>query len=183
MTPLLSEGECRDLVTQTDWQQAQSFASVTRRAEYLSWRVLLYRHLGCRVDIEYLPNGQPHIVGSDMHIGVSHTKDCVAVVISEHACAVDVEHISRNMDMVRDRYFTEYEQRLVVDNNCAAVAIWCARECYYKLCGEPTLSLLTDISVVGLDIEAGWIKVARNGIERATFQVAQYGQYMVVYLI
>jgi phosphopantetheinyl transferase len=105
LSPLLSLEQCRELVSKTDWAAALEFVSQTRRQEFLTWRAVLYQWLGRVVDIAY-KDGAPTAVGSNINIGVSHTTDMVAVVVSQTPCAVDVERRDRDVSRVAERFFT-----------------------------------------------------------------------------
>lgn len=70
LTPLASPDALRDAVTEADRAAAAAFAP-RRRAEYLTWRAVVYRELG-DVRIGYDAAGAPQLLGDPRRIGVSH---------------------------------------------------------------------------------------------------------------
>lgn len=181
LSPLLTEEQCREGVTASDIAAAATFTSTNRRREYLTWRALLYNHLQRVVNIDYR-NGAPIVVDEDINIGVSHTVDVVAVVVSDNPCAVDIERVDRDVSRVRGRFFTDTERTLAVDDR-AEVAIWCARECYYKLRRDKSLALLQDIEVTELDLEQGKVTVKDSRGMCVTMCIKQTAEHIVVYHI
>lgn len=180
LSELLTEEQCNDRVTEADLRSVGHFSSVARRCERLSWRVLLYDFLGERVEIAY-EDGAPIVVGRDIHIGVSHTKDMVAVVVSDNPCAVDIERSDRDVQRISDRFFTERERQLATDN-LAQLAVWCARECYYKLKRDRKIDILSDIRVTALDIEQCRVVVEDCRGGSSEMKIKKMAEHIVVYV-
>ena len=180
LSELLTEEQCQDRVTEADLRSVEHFSSVARRCERLSWRVLLYDFLGERVEIAY-EDGAPIVVGRDIHIGVSHTKDMVAVVVSDNPCAVDIERSDRDVQRISDRFFTERERQLATDN-LAQLAVWCARECYYKLKRDRKIDILSDIRVTALDIEQCRVVVEDCRGGSSEMKIKKMAEHIVVYV-
>ena len=180
LSELLTEEQCKDRVTEADLLSVAHFSSEARRRERLSWRALLYDFLGERVEIEY-EDGAPIVVGQDIHIGVSHTKDMVAVVVSDNPCAVDIERCDRDVKRISDRFFTEEEQSLATDN-LAQLVVWCARECYYKLKRDKKIDILNDIRVTALDLESCRVTVTDCRGGSSEMKTKQTAEHIVVYV-
>ena len=98
-SPLLTEEQCQGKVADRDLRSVEQFVSQSRRRERLTWRAMLYEFLGEQVEIEYL-DGAPIVVDRDIHIGVSHTTDMVAVVVADNPCAVDIERKDRDVSRI-----------------------------------------------------------------------------------
>ena len=177
----LTEKQCEGKVAEVDLLRSKEFTAV-RRSEFLTWRAMVADYLGYLPEIVYNHVGAPQIVGSTLNIGVSHTADCVAVVLSERACAVDVERKDRDVERISDRFITS-EERNLCSRPEELVALWSARECYYKLRQDRSLSMLTDIRVVELDLEAGCVTVADNRMQTATLRIEEREEHFVVYII
>ena len=177
----LTEKQCEGKVAEVDLLRSKEFTAV-RRSEFLTWRAMVADYLGYLPEIVYNHVGAPQIVGSTLNIGVSHTADCVAVVLSERACAVDVERKDRDVERISDRFITS-EERNLCSRPEELVALWSARECYYKLRQDRSLSMLTDIRVVELDLEAGCVTVADNMMQTATLRIEEREEHFVVYII
>lgn len=154
IAPLAAPDELRDRVTAADWAAAADF-SPRRRAEFLTWRAVVYRELG-GVGIAYDPAGAPVLVGDPRHIGVSHAGDRVAVAISDRRCAVDIEPAGRDFSRAAARFLTPDEAALGDDPLLAGI-VWCAKETLFKYAGRPSLRLLRDLSVEAVDFASGRI--------------------------
>ncbi len=159
--------DLKDIVSEEEWLQSQRFESLNRRCEWLSWRSHLRQNLlqspfeGIRdFEIEYNKMGAPKIVGApNIYIGVSHTRDRVAVVLSTKQCAIDIELLSRNFERVRSRYISDRESQ-IVDNVEYGLAIsWCAKEMAYKFAGVEGLDFIRDIEILSIDKTPEIVKV------------------------
>jgi len=177
--PLGDPRELADRVRPDDRIAAAAFAAPHRRAEYLTWRAIVYRELG-DVRIRYEATGAPCLEGSDVRIGVSHGAGRVAVVFSDRRCAVDIERRNRNFLRVRERYLTDEEAALDPSPDLPA-AIWCLKEALYKYAGIPGLDLRRDLRAVGVDFTNGTIRGRiRNG-EILRFDLRCEADYLAVW--
>lgn len=142
--PIASEEELLPRVSEADRRRVAAFASPNRRRESLAWRALLYRQLG-EIEVTYDDSGAPRFPHGRGFIGVSHTRNRVALCYSPVArCAVDMESSDRNFERVADRYLTPGEQDLSSHPAWLCIA-WCAKECLYKLADRRALDLLRDL--------------------------------------
>lgn len=154
--PLWSEERAAGAVTDADRAAAARFASACRRREFLSWRAVLYRELGHPVTIAYDSAGAPLLPEGEGFVGVSHSRDQVAVRWSQSgSCAVDIENPGRNFAGVADRYLNPEERLLGGDCAEWLCIAWCAKECLYKLGRERGADLLRDIRLTAFDSDAG----------------------------
>ena len=152
----------------SDIAAIEGFAVASRQAERLAWRIMLrswatsnLQWRGEELEVEYSQLGAPTILNFPYnHISVSHCRSKVAVVISDGPCAVDIDSINRNFQSVAPRYLSPEEQALAQDTTMQA-AMWCAKECLYKLSGRSALNLRDDIHVKDVDMQQG---VIRGGI-------------------
>lgn len=149
VSPLLTPEELLHRVPDSDREAAKRF-SPHRQAEFLSWRALIYDHLG-DVHIGYDDAGGPVIEGSALHIGVSHCPGYVAVVISENPCAVDIEQCTRTFSRAASRYMTPQET-LLEGGTLTQGIVWCAKETLYKYARIPGLDLLRDLSIEQIEL-------------------------------
>lgn len=145
---------------------AGTFGSLHRRREFLAWREIVRRIAGRDVEIGYDEWGAPQITGSSLHIGVSHSRDHVAVIVSERPCAVDIESLSRDFGKVAVRYLTTEERALSSHPDFLAAA-WCAKEALYKYYRRGGLNLLSDIRIAAVDFDRGEIRGTVRGEEIA----------------
>ncbi len=152
IAPLLPPDELQRCTPAADRDAAAAFTP-RRRAEYLSWRAVIYKELG-PVKIGYDPSGGPVIEDSALHIGVSHAAGQVAVAISENRCAVDIESSDRDFSRAAARYMTP--QEMMLDGGPLTPGIvWCTKEALYKYARTPGLDLLEDLTVDRIELPAG----------------------------
>lgn len=149
--------------SEDELQSVAGFSSFSRRAERLSWRIMLRRVVGRGVRIEYSSQGAPllseEVVVNNYHykyISVSHCRDMVAVMLSQQPCGVDIEQSGRDFGRVSSRYITQEERRLS-DNPRFEATVWCAKEALYKLAQREGLDFRRDICITAVDFEAGRI--------------------------
>ena len=146
----------RPLVTEAEWETAAAMQSVSRRAEWLSWRAVARERLGRETTITYDTNGAPLLKEGRGWLSVSHTRGWVALVWSPRRCAVDMEHASRDVSKVSARFISETEREL--DDAAGPlfpISVWCAKEALYKYTGVPGLDFMGDLRITASDIAAG----------------------------
>ena len=148
LAPLASPDTLRGQVTDADWAAAAAFPPC-RRAEYLTWRAVVYRELGA-VPIGYDAAGGPVLIGDPRHIGVSHGGGHAAVVISDRPCAVDIESETRRFTRAAAHFLTPAEAALGDDPRVAGV-VWCAKETLYKYARRRGLDLCRDLRLLEAD--------------------------------
>lgn len=142
-------------LTQSDISYIESLRSAKRQAEVASWRELLRSTFSITSDILYHPSGAPYISGYKGFISVSHSSECVAVMISDAPCAIDIESITRNFERVSSRYVTSFESGLIPDGAeekpLLLPILWSAKEVLFKLSPLDGLDLLDDLRVLSID--------------------------------
>ena len=140
-------------------QSVEQFSSYSRRAERLSWRMMLRRVVGRSVTIKYSSQGAPllseEVVINNCHykyISVSHCRDMVAIMLSQQPCGVDIEQMGRDFGRVSSRYITA-EERSLSDNPRFEAAAWCVKEALYKMAHREGLDFRRDICTTAVDFE------------------------------
>lgn len=152
------EADLLAAATAGDLRSVSGFASVSRRAERLAWRALLRETAGIEPHVEYSAAGAPRLADfPDLNISVSHCRDMVAVALARGRCGVDIERVDRNFDRVAPRYLSAAERSLSGDVRLPA-AVWCAKECLFKMQGREGLDFLHDITVTAADFAAGTLR-------------------------
>lgn len=151
--------ELEDEASDCELQSVEQFSSYSRRAERLSWRMMLRRVVGRSVTIEYSSQGAPllseEVIINNCHykyISVSHCRDMVAIMLSQQPCGVDIEQRGRDFGRVSSRYTTAEEQGLSDSAVFNAVA-WCAKEALYKMAHREGLDFRRDICITAVDFE------------------------------
>lgn len=123
-----------------------------RRREVMAWRSLLrWMVEGLSSPIRYDSVGAPYLSDSELFISVSHSRTHVAVVVSDHKCAIDIESLDRDFERVASRYSTAEERALLagsgIDPALHLALIWSAKETLYKLSGRTGLDLINDLVI------------------------------------
>ena len=123
------------------------YRSKKRIVEWLSVRYYLRESFG-RYDIDYRSNGSPYIIGSNEHIGISHSKSFIAIAISDKEIGIDVEDVDARVLRIKEAFFSEDELRECAksDNETKALTLmWSAKESIYKLLQTEGLSPKNEI--------------------------------------
>ncbi len=150
---IATEEALRKGATAEDLAFVERFGAESRRCEVLAWRALVRRELGnCRISHDEY--GAPKVDIADTYIGISHSRDYVALVVSDSACAIDIEDVERNFSRVATRYLSSAEQTLAEENNLFA-EMWCAKEALYKYYSKGNLDFVADISIIDYSPERG----------------------------
>ncbi len=169
-----------------DLQAVEGITASARRRERLMWRRVLREDTGQRVEVEYTPSGAPLIKNFPYeHISVSHCRGVVAVVASHRECGVDVECKDRNFEHVAPRYVSEQEWALCRARGYERVAflaaMWCAKECMYKVVGREGVDLREDVRVEDIDLSAGVVVGRVAGGDAIRMQIVDRGDYLIIY--
>ncbi len=149
-----------DLLPPSDIAYIESVTAQRRRDEIRAWRWLLRQTLlemgykeDSRKEINYNRYGAPYLAGSQLHFSVSHSRSHVAIIISDKACAIDIESLDRNFDRASARYITNAERDILASANIETTLhlplAWSTKETLYKLSGHNSLDLLSDLRIVG----------------------------------
>ena len=122
-----------------------------RQAEWIIGRILV-KSLCEKFDIPFQgidkeETGKPFLIGSDVHISISHSFPIAAAMIHlEKPCGIDMERPRDKHDYVKMKYLhtSEMEYKDDLKKLCT---IWCAKEVIYKIFGRKFLSLKDEIKV------------------------------------
>ena len=140
--------------TAAELSSVEGITARSRRAERLAWRRLLRRVAGEWCKISYNEQGAPCISNSQYrHISVSHCADCVALLLSDKPCGVDIERTERNFERVAAKYITAAEREgLQVDS---------------------PLKIQRDMEILELDIEEGELRARLLGERIVDMRIVQ----------
>lgn len=177
--PPMDACEAARWTTEEERALAAAFGSARRRAEFLTWRAIVRRELGREVGITYDAAGAPVLIGSDVHISVSHCAGRVAVCASPRPCAVDIEPADRDFSRVAGRYMRDDERALSDDSHFPGI-VWCAKETLYKYAGRPGLDFLEDLRIETADLRAGRLTGRIENREPVELTVRREEGYILV---
>ncbi|MFR9503387.1 MAG: 4'-phosphopantetheinyl transferase superfamily protein [Rikenellaceae bacterium] len=164
-------GALEELLTEAPQEDLAAIAQSChkRQREQLTWRRMVRKHLAPHIiSITYNEAGAPQI-GSELHLGVSHSASLAAIIISHRPCSIDIEALDRDFSKVAPRYITPSEALLREDSDKEHLQplLWSAKETLYKYANCKELSLLDDIRIheIGNNTFTGSIKPHDNHIE------------------
>lgn len=146
--PIPSEEELQCSATAEDIAIVEQFGSEHRRREALAWRKIVRRELGSDCKIGYDEWGAPVVSLPNTYIGVSHSREQVAVIIGSTPCAIDIEERGRNFNGVAERFATA-EERALSNEEYWLAKLWCAKEALYKYHRKGGVEIREDIKILG----------------------------------
>lgn len=177
----LSEADLLALSSEAERCVVADFGTESRRREALMWRYIVHRELGADAEISYNANGAPQVTNRKAHIGVSHSADLVAVIISDSKCAVDIERLDRSFAQVAARYIRPDEQALSGDERLPAL-LWSAKETLYKYADKQGLDFLRDVRILDVDFGNGHLTGQIEDMAPVQMQFEFYSGNVVVYI-
>jgi len=121
------------LLTNEEKRQYKKFRALSRRQEWLLVRFLLYVRLHIEERIGYDSHGRPLLANSEQYLSISHSKEYVAVCLSERPCGVDIDSFDRRYSSLRHRFLSEQEFSFFSTDQRWLALAWCAKEAMYKL--------------------------------------------------
>ena len=93
-------------------------------------------------------NGKPYLKSHpDFHFNISHSKEKLAVAISDTPIGIDIEKLREPDFRVAKRFFTEREIGYVGNNPNRFFEIWTKKEAYLKFKGTGLKFPLSDFDV------------------------------------
>ena len=147
---IATEETLRKSATTEELSIVGQFGSASRRCEVLAWRAVVRRVLGDEVKISHDEYGAPVVDMPNTFIGVSHSRECVAVIFSDGECAIDIESADRDFRRVASHYLSEEELALAEQNDLYG-EMWCAKEALYKYYKKGGFDFASDISIKEYD--------------------------------
>lgn len=118
------------------------------RGNFLAVRQLL-KSLGYYNDLYYNDAGKPFLK-NDKKISISHSHNCVAVIISDDDTGIDIEKKGKRILKIAHKY-TNWELSNVSMSNentiLKLIKIWTAKESMYKIHNKSGLNLKDQITI------------------------------------
>jgi len=142
-------------LSQSEQSHLLSLKNPQKRLHWLAYRILLGEVLGNDFEINYLADGKPELVRPKKFLSVSHSKDFVAVFLSDtHAVGVDIEKISDRIQKVYPKFLNETEQQSSNLSDSALLHLyWGAKEAVYKLFNQHRLLFIEQIHIYSINSE------------------------------
>lgn len=113
--------------------QYQQFKNDKRKREWIVTRILLTELLQKRVLITYSKYGKPFLDNSTQNISVSHSKNHVAIILSENfEVGIDIEHIADRVQKVKHKFLQKQELNWCTNIDLMTLC-WSAKEAVFKI--------------------------------------------------
>jgi len=138
-----------------------------RRQEFLSVRAMALE-MGIKPsEIAYFPSGKPYLVNKKLTISISHTKNYVAVLLSNHELAgVDVEQCTDRVRKIRHKFMHSDEEAWLkqitnpisekgghqqitkpINETVGLLLHWCAKESLFKAVVEDGVDFVQELRI------------------------------------
>jgi phosphopantetheinyl transferase len=119
------------------------FINEKRKKEHLTSRLLLNK-ISPNTTISYNEFGAP-ILDNNLHISISHSKNFVAIIISEQQVGMDIEAISEKALRLAPKFVSEKNRTTL--NKEKANLIWCLKEAVFKWHQKGKVDFIKDIII------------------------------------
>lgn len=132
-----------------------------REAEQGAVKRLLEALAGPEARLTHDANGKPLIIGSDLYVSISHSREFAAVAVDRTApVGIDVESHTREHQLrrVAPRVLSPAELDVYSATHAGYVRAWTIKEALYKVAGDPGIDWRHD-----LELPLGETKHARAG--------------------
>ena len=117
--------------------EIEHISNEVRKKERIISRFLLETLVGKKVEVKYADSGKPFCDG--MHFSISHTKNFVAVIVSNKPVGVDIEYKSDRIFRITEKFMHPDELKTLSEyseKQKFALICWCAKETVFKIIEE-----------------------------------------------
>lgn len=117
--------------------EIESISNDVRKKERIISRFLLETLVGRKIEVKYADSGKPFCDG--VHFSISHTKNFVAVIVSNKPVGIDIEYKSDRIFKITEKFMHPDELKTL--SECSekqkfALICWCAKETVFKIIEE-----------------------------------------------
>lgn len=152
-----------------------------RRLEFYAIR-FIRNQKNIPFSIAYSPIGAPYLVGSPMHVGISHSNDLVGLALAPFKVGLDIELISDRILTIKNRFTTSLEVALFSYAEAINLTIiWTIKEVLYKLAGRLEINLISELMINSVEGDTanclflsaeGWRSVAVKFQEKNNYIIS-----------
>ena len=140
------------------------FKNDRRKREWLAVRAGLNLYFKKKVEIKYLPSGQP-VLENSAGVSITHSGDYIAVRWGSQKVGIDIEQISDKVVRVCHKFLNRDEVILSNNDKILLTIFWSVKEAVYKYCGQEGVDFSKDINIVSIDKDKG-IVVVKSKFEK-----------------
>lgn len=149
-----------------------------KKLEWYSSRYLLHLMSGRHDRGQFIKDihGKPHLISSDHHISISHSKQYVSVMASKLLIGIDIQSYVSKITRIQHKFVSEYESRFIKKNNIETVLhiIWGAKESLYKAYGKRGLDFKKHLLITELDTSE------QTGFFKGTISIEDYNKEFIL---
>ena len=145
-----------DLKALTKGVKLDQIKSQKRKLEILAVRALLEKMCG-NVKLNYNKYGAP-ILDNKKKISISHSKQLVAIIVSEFNSAIDTETITNRILKIKNKFISTNDN--INDSQEDLTIAWSTKECIFKWHQKGNLNFKDDISIKCIDHSTKTIEVS-----------------------
>ncbi len=128
-----------------------------KQREWLSSRYLLQSLMekNYRLAVIKQTNGKPFLIGSDLHISISHSANFTAAIVAPFSVGIDIQYITDKIDRIKHKFLSEKEYNHYLETNDRRVlhVYWGAKEALFKVYGLGSVDFRKHLYVEPFDIE------------------------------
>ena len=128
---------------------SSNFKTEKRKKDFLVSRLLL-NELDPNQQISYNSNGAPEI-SNGKHISISHSKNLVAIIISDKKIGLDIEYISEKPLKLSSKFITGNSHKDLTKEK--ATLIWCCKEAVFKWHQKGGVDFIKDIIITEFSVK------------------------------
>ena len=131
-----------------------SLRNETRKKLWLCCRHMIQEIYGRSARIGYDTFGKPWLKGMDNFLGITHSGEMVAVILSvKDPVGIDIEKIRARIERVKDKFLSPEELKDLGSMNRLEKlhVLWGAKESLYKIHGRPDIEFQRDILIESFD--------------------------------
>ena len=130
--------------------------SKKRKLEILAVRALLKEMCG-NVKLSYNKFGAP-VLDNNNKISISHSKQLVAIIVSELKSAIDTEIISKRILKIKEKFISKYDN--INDSQEDLTIAWSTKECVFKWRQKGNINFKDDILIKSINHSTKKIEVS-----------------------
>lgn len=160
-----------------------------RKLEFLAVRVALKKLLNEEFYISYTDEGKPFLAENEFNIGISHSKDWIAVAVHPNRqIGIDIECWSDKIPKLYKRFLSDEEQKTLSNGtNVKQLQIaWSAKEALYKIIGKTAVDFANQLQIFSFDAEQKNGELTAKHLVSGKLYTLYYRQnsdYVLVYCV
>tara|TARA_B100001758_G_scaffold247507_1_gene265603 strand:+ start:2214 stop:2795 length:582 start_codon:yes stop_codon:yes gene_type:complete len=167
-----------ELLKLSNTHDLPKYKTEKRKKEFLASRLLL-NEIQPNQSISYNQYGAPEIK-NEKHISISHSKNLVAIAVSDKRVGLDLEYISDKALRLSSKFISKDHQ--INLSNEKATLIWCLKETIYKWYQKGNIDFINDIKISPFTVSKKGHLVAMFKKKKLSLRYTRIDSYFLVYI-